>query len=188
MTAAGSILQQPLAFIDVETTGGSPTDSRVLEIGVIRVENNRVVDELKTLIDPQSTIPPWITKLTGIVGRDVVGAPKFKDIVPQLTRLLDGAIFVAHNAPFDYGFISAEHSRLERPFNPPQLCTVRLSRALYPELPRHKLQNIIDHFGLRAAHRHRAYDDALVLWQLWQIMQRDFDLDALELIARRHLH
>lgn len=187
MSASNSILRRPLAFVDIETTGGSPVASRVLEIGVVRVEGSRVVGELRALVNPGEPVPEWITRLTGIQDADVVTAPAFRDLAPELAELLEGAVFVAHNVHFDYGFLRAEYERLGAPFRPPLLCTVRLSRTLYPEYRRHKLQDLIERFGLQAEHRHRAYDDAYTLWQFWQILMRDFDLDALEEAAGRQL-
>lgn len=187
MSGSQSILQRPLAFVDIETTGGSPLNSRVMELGVVRVEGGRVVGKMRTLIDAGEPVPPWITGLTGIKTEDLAGAPSFREVADELSELLEGAVFVAHNVSFDYGFLRAEFERLGAPFRPMKLCTVRLSRALYPEYRTHKLQDLIDRFGLAAAARHRAYDDAMVLWQFWQIILRDFDLDTVETAAGRQL-
>jgi DNA polymerase-3 subunit epsilon len=182
-----SILQEPLVFVDLETTGGSPSRSRVLEIGVIRVEAGRVAARFRSLVDPEQPVPAFITSITGIRGTEVIGAPRFVQLADQLASLLDGAVFVAHNVHFDYGFLRAEFERVGTAFRPPLLCTVRLSRALYPGARGHKLQDLIDRHGLRADHRHRAYDDALVLWQFWQLMLRDFDLATIETALARQL-
>lgn len=187
MRAIQSILQRPLAFVDIETTGGSPLNSRVLELGVVRVEGGRVVGEMRTLVDAGDPVPPWITGLTGIKTEDLAGAPSFREVAEELAELLEGAVFVAHNVSFDYGFLRAEFDRLGAPFRPVKLCTVRLSRALYPEYRNHKLQDLIDRFGLATEARHRAFDDAMALWQFWQIVLRDFDLDTVEMAVGRQL-
>src|SRR4051812_48792921 len=95
-----SVLHQPLAFVDIETTGGSHFTSRVLEVGVVRVENSQVVATYKTLLHPESDIPPFITGLTGITNEQVAGSPRFAEVAGELAEILDGAVFVAHNVRF----------------------------------------------------------------------------------------
>src|SRR3954470_22565921 len=99
-----SLLNQPLAFVDLETTGGSHFNSRVLEVGVVRVENNQVVAKYKTLLHPDSRVPSFITGLTGITDGDVAESPRFAQIADELAEILEGAVFVAHNVRFDYSF------------------------------------------------------------------------------------
>jgi DNA polymerase-3 subunit epsilon len=184
---AQPILQRPLAFVDIETTGFSPASSRVLEVGVVRVENGRVVRQFQTLVHPGQPVSFPITRLTGITTQMTTRAPRFEQIAAELTGVLDGAIFVAHNVSFDYGFIKAEYSRLQANFAPAQLCTVRLSRALYPGASGHKLQDLISRHQLKTANRHRAYDDAEALWQFFQIVQVEFGAEAVEAAMARQL-
>ncbi|MDB5178752.1 MAG: polC [Patescibacteria group bacterium] len=180
-------LQQPLAFVDIETTGGSHFSSRVLEVGVVRVEHNQVVATYRTLIQPDEAIPPFITGLTGIRDEDVAGSPRFAQIASDLAEILDGAVFVAHNVRFDYSFLKMEFERLGVPFRPQLLCTVRLSRRLFPQFRTHKLQDLIERHGLNAPARHRAYDDAHCLWQFYQLCLAEFDLDTFEAAVRAQL-
>jgi DNA polymerase-3 subunit epsilon len=179
MTQVG-IRQSPLVFVDIETTGGSYHNSRVLEVGVVRVENNHVVATYNQLIDPGGPVPSIITRLTGITSSDIIGAPSFDRIEPELTQILDQAVFIAHNVRFDYGFLRMEFERLGLSFQPRLLCTVRLSRKLFPGVRGHKLQDLIDRHGFEAVSRHRAYDDAHVLWQFYQLIMREFDLDTVD--------
>ena len=174
------ILAQPMVFVDIETTGGTYKNSRILEIGVVRVENNQIVDEFRSLLDPAGGVPRFITELTGITAQDVQGQPKFEDIAVRLKEILEGATFVAHNVRFDYSFIKHEFMRVGIVYNPHLLCTVRLSRALFPQFSSHKLGSIIERHGLQADARHRAYEDALVLWQFIQLILREFDLDTVD--------
>ena len=174
------VRQSPLVFVDIETTGGSYNNSRVLEVGVVRVENNRVVATYQTLLDPGCPVPSIITRLTGITNKDIVGAPTFDRIAADLAEIMDGAVFVAHNVHFDYGFLRMEFERLGVPYHPRLLCTVRLSRKLFPGVRGHKLQDLIDRHGFEAASRHRAYDDAHVLWQFYQLVLGEFDLDTVD--------
>jgi len=174
------ILQQPLVFVDIETTGFSPAQARVLEVAALRVEGGRIARQFQTLVQPASPVPFSVTRLTGITNGMVAGAPQFAHIASELSGILRGGIFVAHNVMFDYGFIKSEYARLGASFAPLKLCTVRLSRALYPAATGHKLQDLIGRHNLATANRHRAYDDAEALWQFLQVGQREHGPAAVE--------
>ena len=166
-----AILGKSLAFVDVETTGSSPARERVTEIGVVRVDfdgDDVRVDEWSTLVNPGVPIPAEIQWLTGITNEMVRAAPPFAEISQRVFDRLEGAIFVAHNARFDYGFLRAEFNRAGVSFNARTLCTVRLSRHLYPDRSPHTLDAIIARFNLDGEPRHRALGDARVLWRLLQ--------------------
>lgn len=164
------MLDKVFTIVDVETTGASPALGRIIEIGLLRVEHGEVVATYKTLINPGQDIPEFITGMTGIRDVDLIGAPAFEDVADTLLEFFEGATFVAHNAAFDYAFLKAEFKRLGYGFNLPRLCTVRLSRAVYPEHKRHNLSVLIERHGFACASRHRAYDDAEVLWQFLQML------------------
>ena len=174
------VFDEPLVFVDIETNGLNPVRGRVIEVAAIRVERGEVVAEYSQLIDPGTELPRFISQLTGITSDDLRGAPVFLQVADELHRILDGAIFVAHNVRFDYSFLKQEFARVGREFSPKQLCTVRLSRALYPEHKSHKLANLIERHGFTYAARHRAYDDAHVLWQFLQHVEQSFSQDVLE--------
>lgn len=178
---------KPLAFVDIETTGGSHFTSRVLEVGVVRVERGAVVATYQTLVHPEEPIPSFISGLTGITDADVKSAPRFAEIADELSEILDGAIFVAHNVRFDYSFLKMEFERLGASFRPPLLCTVRLSRKLYPAVRGHKLADLIARHGLVAPARHRAFDDAHCLWQFYRHCLAEFDLDTFDAAVRAQL-
>lgn len=173
------IFDEPLVFVDIETNGLNPIRGRVIEVAAIRVEQGAITKEFTTLIDPGTELPRFITELTGITGEDVRSAPVFLQIAEELHDILDGAVFVAHNVRFDYSFLKQEFKRIGKDFNPRLLCTVRLSRALYPEHRSHKLANLIERHGFTYTDRHRAYDDAHVLWQFLQHSQSSFAEDVL---------
>lgn len=158
---------RPLVFIDIETTGASAWTSRVLEIGALRVENNQVMKHYSQLVDPEETIPPFITNLTGIQERDIRDKPTFYSVANDVKALFEDAIFVAHNVNFDYSFIKEEFRRLGVPFNKDRLCTVRLSRALHPAQKSHRLDEVIRVHGYKVANRHRAFDDAEILHRFY---------------------
>ena len=150
----------PVVYVDIETTGGSYRTSRILEIAAIRVENGVTTQEFHTILNPETRIPPQITTLTGIHPHHTIGKPTFADIAPQLATILDGAIFIAHNVKFDYSFIKQEYALLGTNFSPKLLCTVRLSRALYPYNKGHSLAVLIERHSIPVSARHRAFDDA----------------------------
>ena len=157
-----------LAFVDVETTGSSPERERVTEVGIVAVDfdgDEQRVIEWSTLVNPGVPIPPEIQWLTGITNDMVRSAPSFAEVAQAVYDRLDGAVFVAHNARFDYGFLRAEFSRAGLAFNARTLCTVRLSRFLYPDRTPHSLDALIERFSLPCPDRHRALGDARVLWK-----------------------
>jgi len=155
----------PLCFVDLETTGTSPRHHRVIEIGIVRVEWGVVVQEYRTFLNPEEPVPSFITSLTGISSAMLVNAPQFADVAHEVAGLLEGAVFVAHNAQFDYNFLSMEYKRLGMSFSYPYFCTAKLSRKLYPKVRGHSADALIARFGLDAGARHRALDDARVLHQ-----------------------
>jgi len=176
-----------LAILDVETTGAAAPYDRVIEIGVLRIENNRIVKKFESLINPEIPISPFIENLTGISSRQLEKAPLFSEIKNDLAELLDGCIFVAHNARFDYSFIKNEFKRIGISYTAKQLCTVKLSRMLFPEHSHHNLDSIMERFEIACQRRHRALDDAGVVWNFLQKVQEGIDEDILQKALRQVL-
>lgn len=165
---------RPLVFIDVETTGVNPNTSRVIDVGAIRVENEKIVRSMNQLINPEKIIPNYITNLTGITNEMICASPSFSAIAEELEELLEGAIFIAHHVSFDYSFIKTEFARNGVSYSSDRACTVRLSRKLRSNHRRHNLDSIIASMGIEVKNRHRGYDDAEVLWKLFQCaVQKD---------------
>lgn len=183
----GQLFSESLVFVDIETDGLNHLNGHIVEVAAIRVENGKIVRKFTTLIDPGVELPYYITKLTGITSADLRGAPTFADVADELADILDGAIFVAHNVRFDYSFIKQEFKRLNRPFLPRQLCTVKLSRALFPEYRSHKLQSLIERYNFSYSSRHRAYDDAHILWQFLQYVQRTVAVEIVQAAVAQQL-
>lgn len=165
-------------FVDIETNGGSGERGRVIEVAAIKVLNGDIIEEFQTLVNPGSGIPQWITRLTGITPNDLMQAPYFADIARQLYEFMDGCVFVAHNVLFDYSFLKREFAALDIVFKPKLFCTVKMSRALYPEHKGHSLQKIIERHNLRPDARHRAYDDARAMFDYVQIAVAQKGADA----------
>lgn len=168
MTTAG-IFSRPLVVLDLETTGTGIMRDRITEIGLIAVENGEACGEWSSLVNPQAWISPFIERHTGITNGMVTDAPLFADLAPDLHRRLTGRVLVAHNVRFDYGFLVNEFRRCGITFQEQTLCTVQLSRRLFPRERRHSLDAIIERYGLPCDRRHRALDDARALWHFLRL-------------------
>jgi DNA polymerase-3 subunit epsilon len=149
--------------VDVETTGTSPwAGDRVTEIAAIVVRDGQVAERFETLVNPERPIPPMITALTHISWDMVKDAPRFRDVCDELLRVMEGHIFVAHNAEFDWRFLSAEVQRATgRQLTGRKLCTVRLARRVLPQLRSRRLDSLADYYNVEIAARHRAAGDAV---------------------------
>jgi DNA polymerase-3 subunit epsilon len=169
---------RPLVFVDVETTGGRSDKSKIIDIGIIRVENGRVVETMNQLIRPDVPVPGFITRLTGITNEMLWDQPTFEALAPELEIIFQDALFIAHHVSFDYGFIKSEFKRIGINFNSDRACTVKLSRLLHPEQRRHGLDMIIERMGLSVENRHRGYDDAEVLWKFFEQESEQTSMDA----------
>jgi DNA polymerase III subunit epsilon len=176
-----------IVFVDLETTGTTAAEDRVTEVGIVRVDAELGVQEWSSLVDPECSIPPAIQALTGITNAMIAGAPTFAQIADEVAARIEGCVFVAHNARFDFGFLKHEFARLKRPFTAKVLCTVKLSRRLYPDAARHNLDSIIERHGLGAEARHRALGDARILWQFVQAVYRDKSVDEIDAVIARML-
>lgn len=172
-SSALSNIPRRFAVIDLETTGMTATADRITEVGIVMVIDGKVIEEWSTLVNPQCAIPPEIQSLTGITNAMVRDAPTFDEIADEVRGRLTDATFVAHNARFDYGFIKNEFRRLGESFTADVLCTVRLSRRLYPEYSRHGLDQLRDRHLLSMDGRHRALGDARAAWQFMQVAIRE---------------
>lgn len=167
-------------MLDLETTGGSAVHDRITEIAAVRVEHGMEVARWSTLVNPGMPIPSFIQSLTGISDAMVQDAPTFAQVAPRLLALLDGAVFVAHNVGFDHGFVLHELARLEQPLKVKTLCTVRLSRKLYPQHKGHGLDAIMQRHGLHTQARHRAMGDVEVVLQWLQQAQADLGAEVVQ--------
>ncbi len=182
-----------LAFVDLETTGTAAAADAITEVAIVRVDANPTgllppaVTEWSTLVNPGVPIPPAIQALTGITDAMVRDAPPFRAIADEVAARTAGAVFVAHNARFDYGFLKHAFAREGRPFTARTLCTVKLSRRLFPDAERHNLDSVIVRHALPIEGRHRALGDARVLWAFVQTLYRELAPDAIAAAAKRVL-
>ena len=160
-------MHSPIVFIDVETTGFSARDGRVIELGMVRVEDGKVVATYSQLLDPGMDISWHITNVTGITNEQLYGKPQFRIVLDQVEDFMGGALFAAHNVDFDYGFIKEEFARSGARLAMDRFCTAQLSRRLYPGVSGHSLDKLIERHGYTVNNRHRALDDAMVIAQFF---------------------
>ena len=180
------LFDAPMAIVDLETTGAHPAWDRVTEIAVLEVADGDVVSEWSTLVNPGTSIPLGIQALTGITNEMVEDAPSFEDLAAGLYERLEGRVFVAHNARFDYGFLRHSFERAGIRFQARTLCTVKLSRRLYPAHARHNLDSLIERHQLRCDARHRAMGDAQAVWHFLRVAVEERGAEVMQ-TALRHL-
>ena len=180
-----------LIFVDLETTGANHQLDRITEIGIVELEGDTVT-RWSTLVNPGVSIPPFIQNLTGISNAMVAAAPSFASLAEALLPRLSGGLFIAHNARFDYGFLRSAFKEAGLAWRADTLCTVKLSRLLFPEQAKHNLDALVERHALQTEARHRALADADLLRQFWQSLQRERTPEILEaavtqLLARPNL-
>ena len=174
--------------VDLEATGAKMPPNRVIELGAYRIRGGRIVDNFLTLVNPEIPIPRFVISLTGITNEMVKAAPVFADLAPRWLDFVSDAVLVAHNAPFDTSFLNHEISRVypgHRMINA-HLCTVRLSRRVFPGLTNYRLDTVADHFSIPISHRHRAGSDALATAEVFlHLLSRFGDHGVKDLGAAR---
>lgn len=158
------------AITDLETTGGSPKNTKITEIAIYKHNGSEIIDEYVTLVNPEIPIPAFITQLTGIHDDMVARAPKFYEIAKEIIEFIEDCVFVAHNVGFDYGVLRGEFKSLGFDFRKPHLCTVRASRVVIPGHASYSLGKLSKELGIDLNGRHRASGDALATCELFKII------------------
>ena len=171
-----SIEKAEFTVLDFETTGTKAGTSRVIEIGMVKVKNLKIKNTFSSLVNPGIYIPYHITQLTGIDNSDVITAPRFEDLIDGVIDFIGDSILTAHNLPFDYSFLKSEfaYSGYE-PVDNPRLCTLKLSRRLFPELPSRSLASMVKFLRLRHRNVHRALGDAQVTAMIFKYLMEKLD-------------
>jgi DNA polymerase-3 subunit epsilon len=154
------------AVVDIETTGSTPQSAGITEIAIVIHNGVEVTGKYVTLINPRHKIPPFIVNMTGISDEMVAAAPLFEEVAPQIYNLLNGRIFVAHNVSFDYSFVHYLLGRSGFQWSAPKLCTIKLSRRVFPGLEKYGLGSLTRDLGIRIEGRHRAWGDAAATAQV----------------------
>ena len=168
-------------LLDLETTGAIPLRDRITEIALIHFKNGIEVDRWQTLVNPKIHIPDFIQSLTGITNQMVQDSPTFEEASGKLLGYLDGAVMCAHNVRFDHGFLKAEFKRIGIDLKQKVLCTVKLSRKLYPQYKSHGLSAIMERHNFNCTNRHRAMGDVEVMLQLIDLAKKEHGLENLEM-------
>ena len=159
-----------MIVFDLETTGLSNRTCKIIEIGAVKIKCGEIIEEFNMFVDPECEISEEITNLTSITNEDVKGAPKEKEALEAFFEFAGDRLLIAHNANFDVGFIRVAAERCEIPFTNSYLDTVGLSKYVNPELTKHKLNIIAEHYNLAEFHHHRACDDARTLAYIFFVM------------------
>jgi DNA polymerase III epsilon subunit family exonuclease len=150
------------AVVDLETTGSVIGVDQIMDIGIVTLRRGRIGRRLATRLRTDRAIPPWVSRLTGLKEADLSHAPSLDQVAPQVVEILTGTVFVAHDIRFDLPFLRWEIMRRNLNFPEVQgLCTLCLSRALWPDLPSHSLPELASRLGVGHDNPHRAEDDAL---------------------------
>jgi DNA polymerase-3 subunit epsilon len=193
MESIEDIQHTSFVVVDVETTGLSPVNDRITEIAMVKVQNGKLVDEFTTLVNPLVPVPLEITRITGIDTLMVRSAPTAREVIPAIVEFLGDGIFVAHNAPFDWGFVTQTAQRERNIHLENQtLCTVKLSRRLVPHLPSKSLGQVASALGISIPARHRASGDAyatsLVLIKYLSYLEKRHHINTIpELLSFQNL-
>ena len=173
-------------IVDLETTGVKYNRDRITEVAVVLYDGEKIVDRFQSLVNPECSIPPNITQITGISNEMVADAPKFYEVAKDIVEMTKGAIFVAHNVSFDYGFLKEEFARLGYSYRRKQLCTVRLSKLVFPKLRRYNLDTLINVLDIKVERRHRAMDDVLATVELFKaILKQENAGDSITALVNR---
>ena len=157
-----------VVVIDFETTGLSGQRDRIIEIGAVALDGNQCVAKYSQLLNPGDFLPAQITAITGITDEMLSDCPRPEDVMPSLRRFLGSRTLIAHNAAFDYRFLTSEMNRAELVVSNPILCTLKLARRLIPGLSSYSLGCLKDYLGIHVARSHRALDDALATAYVWR--------------------
>lgn len=174
-----------LVCLDLETSGSRPTRDRITEIGLVLIDDGVIVERWQSLVDPETSIPESIQRLNGITPGMLAGVPVFEQLFDKLQQKLSGRVIVAHNARFDMGFLRNAFQALGHDCRYASVCTVKLSRALYPEQSQHGLSHLIQRHHLSCHQRHRALSDANAVAEFVLMMQQQHGIDQIHALMQK---
>ena len=186
----GQSLDDSFVVFDIETTGFSQSNDRIIEIGAVKVVHGEIVDKYSSFVNPEVPIPYKIEQLTGISDSMVMDAPTIESVLPEFLSFCQGSSLVAHNASFDVGFIQKNAERLGTEIDFTVIDTVGLSRILLPELSRYRLNTVAKALGITLENHHRAVDDAGATAEIFvklieMLKERDiFNVDDIDKLGK----
>jgi DNA polymerase-3 subunit epsilon len=180
------------AILDIETSGGTPKESKIIEIAIIIHDGEKVIDTYESLVNPEKSIDWYVQKLTGIKDKDVENAPKFYEIAKDVFKFLENRVFVAHNIGFDYPIVRNEYKQLGFDLRLPHLCTIKSSRVLIPDLESYGLKNLSKHLEIDLDNHHRAMDDtkatALIFEHIYNLDDNNLENFIRQDVNPKQLH
>lgn len=168
------------SVIDLETTGSNSNGQKIIEIGIINYDGDKVEEVFSTLINPEKFIGHGITMITGITNEMVKDSPKFYEVAKKIVEMTEGRIFVAHNIFFDYRFLQREFQELGYLFKREVFCTCKTSRSVFPGLPSYSLQRLCEHFEIPRKEAHRALSDAEDCLEVLKLISHKTQIKALQ--------
>ena len=174
------------AIVDIETTGGYAAANGIIELSIQIFDGTTIVEEYETLVNPGQHIPKYIQAFTGITNEMVENAPYFEEVAEKVFTILQGNIFIAHNVNFDYSFIKNHLAFFGYTLNTKKLCTVRLSRQIFPGFPSYSLGNLCQSLGIELNNRHRAGGDALATVTLFKLLLQNDKSECIINSLKRH--
>ena len=173
-------MHKNFAILDVETTGGKFNEEKITEIAIFVYNGKKIIDKFESLINPSKEIQPFVQKLTGINNELVKDSPKFIDVSKEIFEITKNTIIVAHNVDFDYRIIKNEFNNINIKYIRDTLCTVDLSKLIFPGLKSYKLTNLLSNFGIVNENPHRANSDALGAVELFKILKyKDLEMKVI---------
>ena len=173
-------MHKNFAILDVETTGGKFNEEKITEIAIFIYNGEKIIDKFQSLINPFKEIQPFVQRLTGINNELVKDSPKFIDVSEEIFEITKNKILVAHNVDFDYRIIKNEFKNINIKYIRDTLCTVDLSKLIFPDLKSYKLTNLLSNFGIVNENPHRANSDALGTVDLFKILtSKDLDMKVI---------
>ena len=169
------------AILDVETTGGKYNQEKITDISILIYDGIKIINRFETLINPDKEIQPFVQRLTGINNELVRNSPRFKDVSKKIFEITKNKIIVAHNVDFDYRIIKNEFQNINIKYLRDSICTVDLSKLIFPNLKSYKLTNLLSNFGIVNQNPHRANSDALGALELFKILvDKDLDMKVIK--------
>ncbi len=171
--AKGQDIDTTYCVLDLETTGFSATTERITEVGIMKVKNGEVIDQLGEFVNPEKHIPERVTQVTNITDDMVKDAPTIEEMFPRILEFIEGSVLVAHNASFDIGFLKQNAQRLGYEFDYTYIDTLAMARALFPDFKKYKLGKIAENLGIKVEVAHRALDDVDTTVKVLKVMMEE---------------
>ena len=168
----GQDIDTTYCVLDLETTGFSAVTEKITEVGIMKIKNGEILDEFSCFVNPEKHIPQRVTEVTNITDEMVQDAETIEKVFPKILEFIKGSVLVAHNAPFDIGFLKQNAKRLGYNFDYTYIDTLSLAKDLFPDYKKYKLGKIADNLGIKVEVAHRALDDVDTTVKVFNVMMQ----------------